>query len=282
MRARGKGIVTAAMGAALTIMAAGCGGDGGSDRGDAGKDNGKGGDDKSHARTDARADARAVLLAAAKKTGAQTSYKTVQTGQGGTDRSEMLYQRKPAATVIKAEVTKSAAAPDGISHMVSLGGTTYVKTDKVPGKSWYSMDIGGGAGAPRAAGYVPEFAGALAATKSTKWIAEEKVGGHPADHYRGTVVLSELADYTGPALDEDLRDAYVEGAEKQGMKSVVIDMWVGKDDLVLKSRETGEGSKGREVINEEYSAFGAVPKIAAPVAGTVATWDEFISAQATP
>lgn len=274
--------MTAAVGAALTMMVAGCGGgDGGSDRGDdAG--NGKGRENKSDERTDERTDARAVLLAAAKKTGAQASYKTVQTGQGGSDRSEMLYQRKPAATVIKAEVTKSAANPDGISHMLSLGGTTYVKTDKVPGKSWYSMDIGGGGGAPRAAGYVPEFAGALAATKSTKWIAEEKIAGRPADHYRGTVVFKELAEYTGAALDKDLREAYVEGARKQGMKSVVIDMWIGKDDLVLKSRETGEGSKGREVINEEYSQFGAVPKIAAPAAGTVATWDEFISAQATP
>ncbi|MEV8016002.1 hypothetical protein AB0O76_06600 [Streptomyces sp. NPDC086554] len=278
----GRGIVMAAVGAALTVTVAGCGGDGGSDRGsdrgDAGKGQGQGGDNKS----DARTDARTVLLAAAKKTGAQSSYKTVQTGQGGSDRSEMLYQRKPAATVIKAEVTKSAANPDGISHMLSLGGTTYVKTDKVPGKSWYSMDVGGGGGAPRAAGYVPEFAGALAATKSTKWIAEEKIAGRTADHYRGTVVLSELAEYTGAALDEDLRDAYVEGAQKQGMKSVVIDMWVGKDDLVLKSRETGESSKGREVINEEYSHFGAVPKIAAPAPGTVATWDEFISARATP
>ncbi|QEV16871.1 hypothetical protein CP975_04590 [Streptomyces alboniger] len=235
---------------------------------------------------DDRKDARAVLAAAARKTAAQSSYKTVQTGQGGTDRSEMLYQKKPAASVIKAEVSKSAANPTGVSHMLSMGGSTYVKTDKVPGKSWYSMDLGGGAdgggGAPRAAGYVAEFAGALAATKSTAWVAEEKTGGRAADHYRGKVVLDELAEYTGPALSKDLRDLYVSVAKKQGLESVVIDMWVGKDDLVLKSRETGEGKKGREVINEEYSDFGAVPTISAPPAGSVATWDEFIAAQARP
>ncbi|MFE0173635.1 hypothetical protein ACFWZ2_15050 [Streptomyces sp. NPDC059002] len=265
----------AAVGAALTMVLAGCGDSGGSGSDDKGHD--KGGS----AQDEQRTEARAVLTAAAKKSAAQSSYKTVQTGQGGTDRSEMLYQKKPAASVIKAEVTKSSASPDGISHMLSMGGKTYVKSDKVPGKSWYSMDIGGG-GTPRAAGYLAEFTGALAATKSTKWVAEEKVGGHPADHYRGKVVLDDLASYNGSALSKTLRDIYVESARKQGMSSVVIDVWVGKDDLVLKSRETGTGKKGREVINEEYSQFGSVPAIKAPPAGSVATWDEFIAGAARP
>ncbi|MFH8613002.1 hypothetical protein ACH4D5_36580 [Streptomyces sp. NPDC018029] len=275
----GRGIVMAAVGAALATVLAGCGSDS-DDGGDSGDGAAR---DKDTAASDERKDARAVLLAAAKKVGAQSSYRTVQTGQGGSDRSEMLYQKKPAATVIKAEVGKSAANPDGVSHMISMGGTTYMKTDKVPGKKWYSMDLGGdGGGAPRAAGYVSEFAGALAATDSTRWVAEEKAGGRTADHYRGKVVLDDLAKYTGPALSEDLRDSYVSMAKKQGLTSVVIDMWVGKDDLVLKSRETGEGKKGREVVNEEYSRFGAVPTISAPPAGSVATWDEFIAAQAQP
>ncbi|MEV5978323.1 hypothetical protein [Streptomyces sp. NPDC052114] len=271
----GRGIVVAAVGAALTAVLAGCGADGG----DGGSGGGKGG-----ARND-RTDAHEVLLAAARKTGAQSSYKTVQTGEGGSERSEMLYQKKPAATVVKAEVEKSASSPTGISHMISLGGTAYVKSDGVPGKSWYSIDLGGSGddgGTPRAAGYLKEFAGALAATRSTAWVAEEKVGGRPADHYRGKVVLDELATYSGPALSKGLRDLYVEMAKKQGMRSVVIDMWVGKDDLVLKSRETGKGKKGREVIDEEYSDFGAVPRITAPPAASVATWDEFLAGKAQP
>ncbi|MFK4070677.1 hypothetical protein [Streptomyces sp. NPDC029674] len=60
-----------------------------------------------------------------------------------------------------------------------------MKTDSVPGKKWYSMDLGGDMSSPRAAGYVPEFAGALAATDATRWVAEEKAGGRAADHYRG-------------------------------------------------------------------------------------------------
>ncbi|MGW0532287.1 hypothetical protein [Streptomyces sp. NPDC003032] len=271
--------MTAAVGAALTMVLAGCGGEGDGADGDQGKASQN---ERAEERKDQRKDARAVLTAAARKTAAQSSYKTIQTGQGGTDRSEMLYQKKPGATVIKAQVSKSAINPDGVSHMLSTGGSTYVKTDKVPGKSWYSMDLGGGGGAPRGAGYVAEFTGALAATESTEWVAEEKVGGRPADHYRGKVVLDELAKYDGPALSADLRDLYVKMAKKQGMESVVIDMWVGKDDLVLKARETGEGKKGRDEINEEYSDFGAVPKISAPPAASVATWDQFIAAQAQP
>ncbi|MCF3119077.1 hypothetical protein IPZ68_05050 [Streptomyces arenae] len=273
----GRGIVVAAVGAALTMVLAGCGSDGGDDRG------GTGGGTADASRND-RTDAREVLLAAAKKTGAQSSYRTIQTGERGSDRSEMLYQKKPAATVVKARVEKSASSPTGISHMISVGGTAYVKSDGVPGKSWYSIDLGGGdgGGAPRAAGYVREFAGALAATKSTAWVAEEKIGGRAVDHYRGKVVFDELATYSGPALSKDLRDLYVETAKQQGMRSVVIDMWVGKDDLVLTSRETGTGKKGREVINEEYSDFGTVPRITAPPAGSVATWDEFLAGRAQP
>ncbi|ORT55582.1 hypothetical protein [Streptomyces sp. CB03238] len=92
-----------------------------------------------------------------------------------------------------------------------------MKTEKVPGKSWYRMDLGGytAAGDMRAAGYVDEFAGAPAATEPTAWIAEEKVGGRPADHYRGTVVLDELAAYSGPALEKGLRDGYVAEAKSR-------------------------------------------------------------------
>ncbi|MGP8296550.1 hypothetical protein ACTPOK_00965 [Streptomyces inhibens] len=275
MQVKGKDIVVAVAGAALTMVLAGCGG--GSDRGGASR-----GKNEADGR---RTDARAVLMAAVKKTGKQTSYKTVQTGEGGSDRSEMLFQKEPAATVIKAWGKKSPINPSGFHHMIFLGGATYVKSDKVPGKSWYTMDLGGDSDSndssdSRAAGYIREFAGALAATESTKWVGEEKVGGHPADHYRGTVVLDELAKYTGPAIKKDVRDYYVELAKKQGMNSVVIDMWVGKDDLVLKSQESGKGKKGQEVLVEEYSDFGAVPKITAPPAKTVATWDEFIAGKA--
>ncbi|MFJ8646440.1 hypothetical protein ACIRNI_09975 [Streptomyces sp. NPDC093546] len=267
----------AAAGAALTMVLTGCGGDAGQGKGGSDRADGASRSDDDSRRTDPRA----VLTAAVEKMDAQPSYKTIQTGHGPDDpgsRSEMLFQRKPSATVMK---TKSATASQ---HMIFAAGRIYVKTDAIPGKSWYTMDLGGAdggdAGNSRAAGYITEFAGALAATDSTAWVAEEKVAGRPADHYRGTVELDRLASYEGPAMKKDVRDSYVQLAKKQGLKSVVIDMWVGKDDLVLKAQESGTTPKGQQRLTEEYSDFGAVPPVTAPSAKTVATWDEFVAGMA--
>ncbi|OAR22697.1 hypothetical protein A8W25_24190 [Streptomyces sp. ERV7] len=274
-------------GAALAVMLAGCGSgesehDGGSG-GSADPERGEGASDKGSATGAGKgADVRSALTAAARKTGEQASYKTLQTGTPGSGRSEMLFQKSPSASVIKSWNKPSKASPSGFSQVISLGGKTYVHTDEVPGKSWYTLDDGAdagrdkGSGESRAAGYVPEFTGALAASPSTRRVGEERVGGRPADHYRGTVVVDELAAYTGPAIDKGVRDSYVASTRQQGMSSVVIDLWVGKDGLVLKSQEAGRGSKGPGLVVEEYSDFGAVPAIMAPAANTVATWKEFV------
>ncbi|GAA0585432.1 lipoprotein [Streptomyces crystallinus] len=289
MRVWGRGIALATAGAALAVMLAGCGsgesehegaGAPESERGEGGPGEGSGGG--SGQAGDKGADVRAALTAAARKTGEQASYKTLQTGAPGSGHSEMLFQKSPSASVIKAWHQPSKADPRGFTQMVSVGGKTYVSTDDLPGKSWYTMDDSAyagrdkGSGGARAAGYVPEFTGALAASPSTRRVGEERVGGRPADHYRGTVVMDELAAYTGPSIDKGVRDGYVAGTRQQGMKSVVIDVWVGKDGLVLKSQEAGRGSKGPELVVEEYSDFGKIPAITAPAANTVATWEEFI------
>lgn len=289
MRVWGRGIALATAGAALAVMLAGCGsgesegagprpGAPESERGE-----GEAGPGKGPAKGNGEgADVRAALTAAARKTGEQSSYRTLQSGEPGAGHSEMVFQKSPSASVIKAWTQPSRANPSGFTQTVSLGGKTYVHTDDVPGKSWYTMDdtaYAGGAkasGGPRAAGYVPEFTGALAASPSTRRVGEERVGGRAADHYRGTVVMDELAAYSGPAIDRRVRDGYVAGARQQGMESAVIDLWVGKDGLVLKSREAGRGSKGPGLIVEEYTDFGAVPPVTAPPADTVATWKEFV------
>ncbi|MFD9792735.1 hypothetical protein ACFWXK_17495 [Streptomyces sp. NPDC059070] len=286
MRFMGKGLVLSAVGAALAVALAGCGsGDSAADpdggRGTADRergDEGGGGEDAPGAR------ARAAVLAAARKTGAQSSYRTVQRGAKGEGHSEMLFQKSPSASVVKSWSSPSRANPSGFSHMVSSGGAVYVYTDELPGKSWYRMDggpaDGAASGGARAAGYVREFAGALAASPSTRRVGEEQVGGRPADHYYGRVVMDELAGYRGPALDDRVRDGYVATSRRAGLNTVFIEMWVGKDGLVLKSQERGYGTKGPELVVEEYSDFGAVPAIAPPPANTVATWKEFIDSLA--
>lgn len=279
MRVRKRGIAAAAAGAALTVALAGCGG---------GQSHSSSGaspvESTTAAKAKQRTDASTVLVAAARKTAEQASYKTVQTGTGGSDRSEMFFQQEPNASDIQSWGEKTDDNLSGFNHMISVGNTIYTKSDHVPGKSWYRTDLSGGSdhGRPRAAGFVDEVAGSLAATGSTAWVGEEQVGGRPADHYRGTVVFEELAQYTGPAIKDDVRDYYVKLAKRRGETSADLDMWVGKDDLVLKSQQVTTGSKGQDQVVEEYSDFGAVPAITAPPADTVATWDEFVAGKAKP
>ncbi|MFE3499027.1 hypothetical protein [Kitasatospora sp. NPDC059160] len=276
--------MAAAAGAALTLALAGCGGESHGGGEPHGGDAARSGNEAATKRADARTDARTVLMAAARKTAEQASYKTVQTGGGGSDRSEMFFQQQPYASAIKSWGEKSEDNPSGFNHIIATGDGIYMKSDHVPGKSWYRMDqkTAGSPGSARAAGFVNEIAGSLASTGSTSWVGEEQVGGRPADHYRGTVVFDELAHYSGPAIKDEVRDYYVQLAKRRGETSADLDMWVGKDDLVLKSQQVTTGSKGRSEVVEEYSDFGAVPAITAPPADTVATWDEFVAGKAKP
>ncbi len=274
MRVTGRGIAAAAAGAALTMVLAGCGGESHSSAAGASQ----AGDKAANKRTDAPT----VLMAAAKKTAEQASYRTIQTGEGGSDKSEMLFQQQPYASSITSSGKKSADNPTGVNQVIVTGDAAYIKSDQIPGKSWYRMDkpASSGPSNARAAGSINEVAGALAATGSTSWVGEEQVGGRAADHYRGTVVFEELARYTGPAIKDEVRDYYVQLAKRRGETSAVLDMWVGKDDLVLKSQQVTTGSKGQAQVFEEYSDFGTVPAITAPPAETVGTWDEFIAGTA--
>ncbi|MFD7167067.1 hypothetical protein [Streptomyces violascens] len=66
--------------------------------------------------------------------------------------------------------------------------------------------------------------------------------------------------------------------EQAGKTQVVLDVWVGKDDLVLKSQQSGKGKQGDEVVTEEYSDYGVASKEEAPPASAVLTWDEYMAA----
>ncbi|MFJ3234362.1 hypothetical protein [Streptomyces sp. NPDC086787] len=273
MRAVRRDVITVALAAALASGVVGCQ--------DSKSSEGKADDDTSGGTEVRRTDPAGVLRTAVKKTGTQASYKTIQTGENGTGRSDMLYQRNPAATSMTSVTEKSADAPDGMIRLLTVGGTMYIASAKVPGKSWYSIQGMEGGGAPRAAGYIDEYGGALAATENTRWVAEETVGDRKSDHYRGTVDFAALAAYKGTAFPKEARERYTLLAKRNHLKSAVIDIWVGKDDLVLKARETSTDTKGKkDVLNEEYSHFGTVPRITAPPANQVLTSDQWLDAQA--
>lgn len=268
------------LGAVLAVGLTACGG--GDDSKSADGQKGAGGTASSAPKSAERSDAKSVIAAAAKKTAGVTAYKIDQTTKNseGEKRSEQAWRKKPVPLTVVKSTEKKPGATDRESYSIVTGGAVYTKTDKVPttGKSWFKIETQAGKDPNRVEGLLPGRLGALGATSSTKWVGSEPVGGHPADHYSATVVLSELATYEGPAMNHADRDEYVLGAKDAGESQVVVDVWVGKDDLVLKSQEHGKGKHGDEVVTEEYSDYGIAPKEEAPPASAVLTWDEYMAA----
>ncbi|MFG3285579.1 hypothetical protein [Streptomyces sp. NPDC048111] len=255
----------------LSVGLTACGGGGAGDSAAA-----KGGAGESQ-----RTDATAVLTAAAKKTGEQNSYRTHQSGGSATEpSSDMAWQRTPFFSSMLIHGTKSADNPTGETYLVDTADGAYTKTDKIPGKDWFKIDSSGGkqTDTSRSRGLLTEFLGALNATGSAKWVGTEQVGGRPTDHFRGTVNFAQLAAYQGPAMSKESHDWYVDTMRKGGKEQAVIDVWVGKDDLVAKSREVSSGQKGQETIVEEYTAYGTSLKAEIPPKDRVATFDEYIEA----
>ncbi|MFI5985207.1 hypothetical protein ACIBEA_30645 [Streptomyces sp. NPDC051555] len=228
-----------------------------------------------------RKDAAAVLTAAAKKTGEQNSYRTHQSDGSATGpASDMAWQRTPFFSSMMIHGAKTADNPSGETYLVDTADGAYTKTDKIPGKDWFKIDPSGEkkTDTSRSRGLLTELLGALNATGSAKWVGAEQVGGRPTDHFRGTVNFAELAEYQGPAMNKESHDWYVDVMRKGGKEQAVIDVWVGKDDLVAKSREVSSGQKGQETIVEEYTAYGTSLKAEIPPADKVATFDEYIDA----
>ncbi|MFB7744986.1 hypothetical protein [Streptomyces sp. NPDC056132] len=231
-----------------------------------------------------RKDAKAVLASSAKKTSEVTAFKIVLTTKDneGDTRAEQSWRKKPQPLTTVKSISNAPGKPGKESYSIVTGGVVYTKTDQVPasGKSWFKIETKAGTDPNRIEGFVSDRLAALNATPSTQWVGAETVNGRPADHYRATIVMADLAKYEGPAMSKAARDGYVRDAKEAGRKQVVLDMWVGKDDLPLKSQEAGKGKKGDEVVTEEYSNYGAGPKDEAPPASAVLTWDEYLNALA--
>ncbi|KNB49694.1 hypothetical protein [Streptomyces caatingaensis] len=233
-------------------------------------------------------DPQTVLTAASKKTAEQNSYRTKRkrTDREGTERGEYAFTRRPDMD----ERRTWRPGPKGkevFEHAIGDGRSLYTKRSDDEtmrtygkGRSWYSIPLHEGP-APkpedvqkRAEGDLPVLLGVLRSTKDVRRVGTEDVGGAKAAHFKGTVVLDDLARYKGNALRGWLRESYVKDQRKAGLDRVEIDMWIGRDDLPLKAREHGRGSKGETLLTEEYRDFGVDPKLRAPAADDVLTSEQ--------
>ncbi|MFC5721221.1 hypothetical protein ACFP1Z_13705 [Streptomyces gamaensis] len=260
--------VMAATGAALALALTACGGGSGDD-----------------AKKDGAGDAQSALKETARKTAQQNAYRTerVRTDNKGEVRAAYAFQRKPEL----AQRRTSGPAAGTTDEAITTQDALYSRNQSLPEGKWLRTDARPqGDGKPAdgerqntAQGDLPVLLGVLATAKDVAKTGDEKVGGQSAAHYRGSVVLNELAQYQGDALQEQPRDLYVKQRDEAGLEKVGIDVWIGEDGLAVKSQETGTGSKGEVRLTEEYSGYGADPKIQVPAAGDVLTSEQYLQLQ---
>ena len=219
--------------------------------------------------------AAAALRTAAAKAAQQSSYRTARTGpEGSGQRSLMAFDGTTASEVESWGNPVYGSSGDGYQHMILRGGLMYSRVENLRGKSWLSTQFGSsGAGAD---GFLSALLGSLAAADDVARVATEDVGGRSAEHYRGTVDLTALADYQGAALNGVERDMFIKEAENRGLVRVGIDVWIGQDGLPVRARESGSGSRGAYGVTEEYSDFGVDPRITAPAAADVIAMDDLL------
>lgn len=219
------------------------------------------------------------LTAAAEKAANQNSYKAkgMNKDREGESSFDLVYSEKPAAMDVKGTGPKTADNPTGEIRVVRTNGTLYFKVGQsVNGKTWAKIDGRNAKEAPRAdsgdsAGLQ---AAVLATSKDVRRVGEESVGGRKGTHYKGAVVISELSAYKGDLLTEKQRDTYVQSFKFNKVKSLDIDVWVGKDGLPAKTRRSSKGSKGEATETMEYLEYGLQVTVQAPPAHEVASMEE--------
>lgn len=268
--------VVAATGIALALSLAACGGsgDGGTSDG-SGAAEGSGRKDDGADKALAAADPVAALKAAAAKGARHNTYraKGKVKDERGDSVTEGSFQVKPHASEMKDVGAKTAEAPDGVTHVISVGDKMYFNSPMVPGKKWWTFAAGGAKDTDPSEPFV-RMAGALTTAKDLKLAGVETVGGRRTAHYRGTVVVAELAAYKGDAMKENDRDFTAKGWKGDGMAKVALDIWVDKDGVIAKTQEAGKRAKGDYLRSDEYVDFGATLNIQPPPAAETATEQE--------
>ncbi|MFD5971685.1 hypothetical protein [Streptomyces bacillaris] len=156
-------------------------------------------------------------------------------------------------------------------------GEAFAKT--VGGKRWvrYAYEdvakLGGGAGdvlREQVRNSTPEQGvKALLAAGDVRKVGQEDVRGVSATRYSGTVDVAELTA-RGSALDDRQLAAFKEQLTAAGITTQTVDIWVDKDDLLVKKTERGESGIGAFDSTVFYSDYGTeAPVEKPPAADTV-------------
>ncbi len=116
---------------------------------------------------------------------------------------------------------------------------------------------------------------ALLASGDVKKVGQEDVRGVPATHYSGTV---DVADLTAKNSNLDAKQlaAFKEQLALAGVTTQTVDIWVDKNDLLVKKTERGEMKTGAFNSTLFYSDYGTEVPSEKPSASDTVDFKEML------
>lgn len=119
---------------------------------------------------------------------------------------------------------------------------------------------------------------ALLASGDVKKVGQEDVRGVTATHYSGTVDVAELTAKNSE-LDADQLAAFKKQLSDAGVSTEKVDIWVDKDDLLVKKTERGQMKTGELNSTVFYSDYGTKVSVERPPASDSVDFKEFLKQQ---
>lgn len=122
---------------------------------------------------------------------------------------------------------------------------------------------------------------ALLASGDVKKVGQEDVRGVSATHYSGTV---DVADLTAKNSELDAKQlaAFKEQLALAGVTTQTVDIWVDKNDLLVKKTERGEMKTGTFNSTLFYSDYGTEVPAEKPAASDTVDFKEMLKQGGTP
>ncbi|MBD0745630.1 hypothetical protein [Streptomyces sp. CBMA152] len=105
----------------------------------------------------------------------------------------------------------------------------------------------------------------LLASGDVKKVGTEDVRGVQATHYSGTVDIAKLVG-SSSGLDAKTLDAFKAQMTQSGISTDTVDIWVDKDDLLVKKTERAATKNGELNTTAFYSDYGVKVAVEAPPA----------------
>ncbi|MFG2721578.1 hypothetical protein ACGFW5_25300 [Streptomyces sp. NPDC048416] len=258
-----------------------------------------GGDSKKGAQEPSPKAARTALQAAYKKTSAAKSARftmkmSIPSGTqvapgvvGGDMEMSGVQSWDPAAmdmTMGGPALTQTEPGLLNKIHVVQLDNVMYMDmgaavAKEMDGKHWMKMDLGAMAAAGGATqGATTTLAGGaqkqdpaqqlalLTSSPNVKHLGTEQIDGAPAEHYKGTLSIDEMAagNQTLDGMSAQDRQKLIDTAKKGGITGYDTELWINKDGYPVQTNVGIDVPMGRMTMKAHYSDYGAKVAVSAP------------------